>query len=204
MTALCKWERELKSGKFGGGSPPCAMGGAWRGLGGALRAGAVVFGSCSLESINRKELLHFRTENALWSLPGTQTQVVGSGHKAKPTGSAWECSGAPTTVPPAEARRDLFSVLSSPQEAPMAPCHLQASFAGSRLFLIYPLGVLCLPTNLSSTLVQSRPRAPSHFSVSACEVFCDRLGHTQTHKFQPFPVLEILRAFVRSQRSPSG
>lgn len=41
-TALCKWERELKSGKFGGGSPPCAMGGACRGPRGALRGGAVV------------------------------------------------------------------------------------------------------------------------------------------------------------------
>lgn len=62
----------------------------------------------------------------------------------------------------------------------MAPRHLQASFSGSKLFLICLLGVLCLSTSPLVHAVWSRPWVLSHFNVSACEVFRDPLGHPQT------------------------
>ena len=144
--------------------------------------------SCSLDGINRNELLNLGTENALCSLPDAHTQVLGNAHLDKPTGSGWECLGAPQQRP--QCRYNVICLCAfkpsfSAEESPMAPRHFQASLAGSRIFLIYPLGVLCLSTNCLLHAVWSSHRVPSYLDVSACEVFHDPLQHPQTHELRP-------------------
>ena len=110
------------------------------------------------------------------------------GTRLSPLDQGGNAQEPPTTVLSVQARRDLCAFLSSlsAQESPMAPRHLQASFSRSKLFLIYLLGVLCLPTSPLVHAVWSCPWVLSQFNVSACEVFRDPLGHPQTHEFQPF------------------